>query len=595
MLLLFCSGISYATPIPYQGNWRWRNDDGDVYSATWKDSMNTPVIINANEKIRLRTTLFDLDSSSYISLQYSQWPGVVPWTKINNIDTGKFFISSSNYLVNTKSYSDNQLLSHTYSKTITFDSTNSYYLAGNSNLDYELEYSISSTSKIQPGAAYFFSLLQGNNALSIKSNFEYPVLLTLPINWSTLHSNTNEQLKDICFVDANNGWVVGSNNKILKTTNGGLTWTSKTTELRELRRVYFININYGWACGRDSSIIKTTDGGNTWISKMVGDLIDCVFFINKDIGWAAGWSIYKTNDGGETWSIQSSEDFALNDIFFTDENNGVAVGGSVYQYGDYGSLVRTTNGGDTWIPQLDEYGGYLLNDLHQLNGVFFIDANNGWAVGGTQIQLVQGKYVETDLILKTTDGGKTWIDKPSGTPHALYSVYFTDANNGWAVGGYGTVLKTTNGGENWMLQTSGTSIQLNAIFFAGNKNGIIVGNNGKILRTTNGSETSVPDNQEDKVPSHFLLSQNYPNPFNPSTKIKYSIPIVETMHASSLQLVQLKVYDILGREVATLVNETEAPGNYEVNFNASNLASGVYFYRLKAGNYISTKKLILLK
>jgi hypothetical protein len=85
----------------------------------------------------------------------------------------------------------------------------------------------------------------------------------------------------------------------------------------------------------------------------------------------------------------------------------------------------------------------------------------------------------------------------------------------------------------------------------------------------------------------FQLMQNYPNPFNPSTKIQYAI--------SSRQLVILKVYDMLGREVATLVNENQKAGNYEVEFNGSNLASGIYFYRLKDGNYISTKKLVLLK
>ncbi len=94
------------------------------------------------------------------------------------------------------------------------------------------------------------------------------------------------------------------------------------------------------------------------------------------------------------------------------------------------------------------------------------------------------------------------------------------------------------------------------------------------------------------IPKNFELHQNYPNPFNPTTTIKYSIPAVETRHASS---VQLNVYDILGGEVKTLVNEVKSPGNYEVNFNASNFASGVYFYRLQAGNFIQTKKMILMK
>ncbi len=93
----------------------------------------------------------------------------------------------------------------------------------------------------------------------------------------------------------------------------------------------------------------------------------------------------------------------------------------------------------------------------------------------------------------------------------------------------------------------------------------------------------------------FSLSQNYPNPFNPATKIKYSVPSAESPKILSAVPVVLKVYDILGREVATLVNENKAPGNYEVTFTADKLASGVYFYELRSGSFSSVKKLMLLK
>jgi len=94
------------------------------------------------------------------------------------------------------------------------------------------------------------------------------------------------------------------------------------------------------------------------------------------------------------------------------------------------------------------------------------------------------------------------------------------------------------------------------------------------------------------LPLEFSLSQNYPNPFNPITKITYTIPNVGT---SLMKFLQLKIYDILGREVATLVNEEKPAGKYEVNFDASNLSSGVYFYSLKAGSFIESKKLMVLK
>jgi hypothetical protein len=90
-----------------------------------------------------------------------------------------------------------------------------------------------------------------------------------------------------------------------------------------------------------------------------------------------------------------------------------------------------------------------------------------------------------------------------------------------------------------------------------------------------------------EAPSEFLLSQNYPNPFNPSTKIKYQIP--------EISFVTIKVFNVLGKEIETLVNEEKPVGTYELTWNAANLPSGVYFYQLKAGNYISTKKMVLMK
>jgi hypothetical protein len=118
-----------------------------------------------------------------------------------------------------------------------------------------------------------------------------------------------------------------------------------------------------------------------------------------------------------------------------------------------------------------------------------------------------------------------------------------------------------------------------------------------ILKTVGSIVTDVEVEDEIKLNS-FSLEQNYPNPFNPSTKIKYSISVSNANLASST-LVQLKVYDILGNEIATLVNEEKPAGNYEVEFNPvlnlKNPVSGVYFYKLKAGSFVETKKMVLLK
>lgn len=101
------------------------------------------------------------------------------------------------------------------------------------------------------------------------------------------------------------------------------------------------------------------------------------------------------------------------------------------------------------------------------------------------------------------------------------------------------------------------------------------------------SPANFPKNNDNKIPDNYELTQNYPNPFNPSTKISYSIP--------KESFVEIKVYNMLGNEVALLVNEEQKAGTYSITFNASNLPSGVYFYRLQADNFTITKKLTVLK
>ena len=98
------------------------------------------------------------------------------------------------------------------------------------------------------------------------------------------------------------------------------------------------------------------------------------------------------------------------------------------------------------------------------------------------------------------------------------------------------------------------------------------------------------------IPNKTELLQNYPNPFNPTTTIGYSISSDMFSHGDvNGMLVQIKIYDILGREVSTLVNQSQTPGDYEVNFDASNMTSGIYYYQIKAGEFMETRKMSLLK
>lgn len=133
------------------------------------------------------------------------------------------------------------------------------------------------------------------------------------------------------------------------------------------------------------------------------------------------------------------------------------------------------------------------------------------------------------------------------------------------------------------LTMNGTQIEVDAADTTSLNTGVIT---VKGITFINAGITAVQP-ADNNIPENFNLEQNYPNPFNPSTMISYSIP--------SSQKVTLKVYDELGREVVTLVNSEQAAGNYNVSFNATGFASGVYFYRLQAGSFIQMKKMILMK
>jgi hypothetical protein len=282
--------------------------------------------------------------------------------------------------------------------------------------------------------------------------------------------------------------------------------------------------------------------------------LDCVSFINNNTGWVAGSNIIlKTTNGGITWIPQTSwlAQTQLNvgniiDIHFTDALNGTAVGSTGFAVINWGLILHTTDGGDNWTVQED-------TEIQNYYGVSFVDANTGYVVGG----------------------GNMWGSSNSRSDNSSSQLVYNSP-----------ILKTTDGCETWTTQIT-VSTNLLSICFTDENNGTAVGTGGTILRTTNGGVSFVEEEQIFEIPTTYLLSNNYPNPFNPSTKIKYSVP-----QASQ---VQIKVFDVLGNEIETLVNEEKPAGTYELTWNAADLPSGVYFYQLKAGSFIETKKMLLLK
>ena len=275
-------------------------------------------------------------------------------------------------------------------------------------------------------------------------------------------------LQDVKFISATVGWAVGEDGTIIKTTDGGATWSEQTSPtVQNLEGVSFTDSNNGTAVGWWGTIIKTTNGGTTWTFQTSGteEELYAVSFADANNGIVVGWfgTILRTTNGGATWTDQSGIGNALYDVSFIDSNIGTIVGNS-------GTILRTTSGGIAWTAQ----NGITTKDLY---AVSFTDVNNGTAVG------MHGTTV------RTTNGGADWAAQSFGEKEDLFGVSFTDANTGTAVGATGTILRTTNGGTTWTAQSSGTSNTLNSVSFTDANNGTAVGDSGTILRTTNGGTT----------------------------------------------------------------------------------------------------------
>ncbi len=401
---------------------------------------------------------------------------------------------------------------------------------------------------------------------------------TFAQNWTFQSSNTNQILWSVTFLNENTGIVVGDSGVILKTSNGGNNWLQKNSATENgLALLQFINSNIGYVSGINGPLLKTTDAGESWniinFSNLNQKNLGGFWFTNESNGVIAlaeenysNSKILRTTDGGANWDTVYTPNTGFISYFnFPNPDTGYCTvsGGKVY---------KTTDNGNNWITQ-------NIDNDSWLSGIYFFDGKTGF-VGGVSYPSWIGK------IYKTTDGGSDWqevLDDSGG----IGKIYFCDQENGFAVvvtdtTQKGVLIKTTSAGADWTDFETPTD-SLNGLFFFNPNLGYVVGDKGRILKY---DRTTRVENKSELI-SKYALYQNYPNPFNPSTTIKYSIP--------KLSFVTLKIFDVLGNEIAILVNEEKTTGNYKVEFDASNLSSGVYFYRLQAGDFIDTKKIVLLK
>jgi hypothetical protein len=359
---------------------------------------------------------------------------------------------------------------------------------------------------------------------------------------------------------------------------------------------------YCWAVDAWGGIIFTTDGGVNWDTSTIalstgGEYFGLPIFLNSQEGIVFHWYPWYTNDGGKSWRIGDTTGIIFlqpMDVIFPDDKKGWVVGEGNPLAIDAGFIANTTDGGMTWQyqdhPYMDTASGIITPALV---GIDFIDTSTGFAVGNNSTY-------NSPFIMSTTNGGTEWETKQLIGAGVAWDIGFLDKNNGWFISSAGRIWKTTDGGATWNLQNVDVSARLEKIIILRKeKIGYIFGNN--LLFCADLSDIDNIDQNELETPKEFSLFQNYPNPFNPTTTIEFQIPPSPFSGKGERGgFVSLKVYDLLGREIKTLVNEQKSPGIYNTEWNASNFLSGVYFYRLNVHShgeqiFSQVKKMLLMK
>ena len=365
------------------------------------------------------------------------------------------------------------------------------------------------------------------------------------------------------FCKHNTDIYIGTTNGIFKSTDEGENWSGSGLSSMNIQGLSVSTKNELWAAtNSDYGLFRSTDAGTTWINSsppLALGFNDIQFDSSGGILAASDYDyLYRSSDNGISWLR----------LGYTQIGNRLhkiktAANGDIYVVGDY-HLYRTGNLGVTWSILLQKFLGADFE--FESDSVMFYGAES--ANGG---------------IYRSSDMGITWAQRDSGivqkTVHALLSVEKDILIAGTTPNG---IYKSENGGVSWLKTNSNVKIVL-ALFRVNDTTFLAGGDSGVFKSTDRGNNwfrrpgMLVQADEEYTGSGRFInwLYQNNPNPFTISTQITYQL--LEQCE------VTLTIYDILGREVATLVNETKPAGSHTVNFNASNLPSGVYLYGLKAG------------
>lgn len=377
--------------------------------------------------------------------------------------------------------------------------------------------------------------------------------------WVTQQSNTTSHLRDVHFIDANNGCAVGSNGTICKTSDGGNNWilqSSGTTE--SISSVYFTDTLTGFAV-TPTELLKTTDGGNNWFVQdtMNASMIP-IFFIGNDIGFVVGKGrMLKTIDGGDSWTKHNSSDVYTYCFWATDSNTLYTGGMGGATMGPTPTVAKSMDGGENWstLYQPGAYGSF--------SSMFFTTQNTGYIAGS---YFMQGNNY--NLFAKTTDGGVSWSYDSSTINLTLTSIFFIDSLIGYVTATDGSILKTIDAGENWIPLNSNVTTSLNSIFFPDSLTGYTVGASGTILKTANAGLGI----GEQTIEESLII---FPNPTSTQLTIKIG----------SLAIDKIDIIDITGKKIKSIKKNI-------TTINVADLPSGIYFIKLFTEEKIITKKFV---
>jgi photosystem II stability/assembly factor-like uncharacterized protein len=314
-------------------------------------------------------------------------------------------------------------------------------------------------------------------------------------------------------------------------------------------------------------MIKSTDDGLNWIqcnsgisdssSKLIYAFDDVVFISSSTPSF-----LYSSTNNGNNWSFIFPSSFQFKTLA---RIGNYLIAGNDFMEG--GGMVRSTNNGLNW----SSVQGFLPISIVAKDSVFYL--------------------VNPPLnFYKSTNFGLNWVS--FSTDFTGYFNKMCMVENKLVILSDSSIYTSSNNGVNWIAKKQGLPGIVRASCLVQKGNNVFLGTEFRGVWKRSKSDLLSIDNISKSIPSDFVLHQNYPNPFNPVTKIKFDIRAGIRSQESEVKLI---IYDITGREISILVNEKLNPGTYEVTFDGSNFASGVYFYQLRTGDFVETKKLILLK